>query len=119
MTEPRSLETLCLGCGLCCDGTLFARVPVSAAEAERLSKHLVDVQVRADGSLALPQRCAALHGCTCQAYAERPARCREYQCNLYTAVAEGEVAVDEAFKVIEGAKRLVTELGRVFHAEPV
>ena len=109
-----TLETLCLGCGLCCDGTLFARVPVSASEGERLSRHSVDVQVRPDGSLALPQRCAALNGCACRVYEDRPERCRQYQCNLYSAVAEGEVSAEEAAEVIEGAKQRIAELARVF-----
>lgn len=106
-----ALETLCQRCGMCCDGTLFARVPVSAAERDRLAKHGVQVDTRRDGSLALPQRCAALDGCSCRAYADRPARCREYRCNLYAALADGEVGLDEATDVVNGAHERIRQLG--------
>jgi len=39
VTEP--LEDLCRACGLCCDGTLFGLVPVTAEEARRTRLPLV------------------------------------------------------------------------------
>lgn len=110
-SSPSALESLCRRCGLCCDGTLFSRVPVSAEDAARLALHGVEVASRPDGSLALPQRCAALHGMDCSVYGDRPARCRSYHCNLYAALADGEVDPEEAWRVIEEAKARVRRLG--------
>ena len=49
------------------------------------------------------QRCTALEGRCCTVYAERPAACRGYRCNLLTALAEGEVSLEEALRVVDEA----------------
>lgn len=121
MSAPTSnpLSQLCLACGLCCDGTLFARVPISSDDAARLALFGISVETRPDGSVALPQRCAALNGCECRAYAQRPTRCREYQCNLYSAVQADEVDVQEALRVVAGAHQRVQRLSTAaFGVEP-
>lgn len=101
-----SLSTLCLRCGLCCDGTLFTHVPLRRSEVEPLKALGLPVGERADGVSMLPQRCAALEGRTCTAYAARPEGCRRYHCHLYTALAEGEVSLEEALAVVDGAHAL-------------
>lgn len=86
---------------------------MSAAERDRLLVAAgVQVERRPDGAFALPQRCAALSGCRCTVYADRPGRCREYQCLLFAAVEASEVDLDEARAVIHGAGHLIAELGR-------
>lgn len=92
-----SLSELCRRCGLCCDGTLFARVPVEEAAAARLRGRL---PVIGD---ALAQPCAALVGRACTVYDERPARCREFRCLLYAALADGEVDLAEAGAIVDEA----------------
>lgn len=89
------LSELCQRCGLCCDGTLFARTPLAAGEAAGLRARGVPC---ADG--AAPQPCAALDGRRCTIYAARPASCRRYECLLHGALAEGEVTLDEALEVV-------------------
>ncbi|HSP81523.1 MAG TPA: YkgJ family cysteine cluster protein [Myxococcaceae bacterium] len=101
------LSTLCQHCGLCCDGTLFTVVPLQPAEETSLRARGLAVVTRADGSPALPQRCAALAGRSCTLYTERPQGCRRYQCQLYTALAEGEVDLAEALAVVEQAHSLL------------
>jgi len=101
------LSTLCQRCGLCCDGTLFTHVSLQRDEAAALRQKGVEVIQRANGAPALAQRCAALDGCRCTVYAERPQGCRSYQCLLYAALAEGEVALDEALGIVDQARALV------------
>lgn len=98
-----SLSALCQQCGLCCDGTLFARVPVTPSEAERLGILGIRTGTREDGSPVLPQRCGALKGRCCTAYEARPQTCRHYVCQLGTALQEGEVDFEEATAVVRGA----------------
>jgi hypothetical protein len=106
-----SLSTLCLACGLCCDGTLFTHVPLRRTEAAPLQALGLPVREREDGTPVLPQRCAALDGRSCTAYAQRPEGCRRYQCNLATALSEGEVSLEEALAVVKGAQALLASTG--------
>ncbi|WP_163993483.1 YkgJ family cysteine cluster protein [Pyxidicoccus caerfyrddinensis] len=106
------LSTLCLRCGMCCDGTLFTHVSLQPAEVTALQQRGLSLTQRADGSPALAQHCAALEGRTCTVYADRPASCRRYHCQLYAALAEKEVSLDEALAVVDEAQSLVAAVGR-------
>jgi hypothetical protein len=101
------LSTLCLRCGLCCDGTLFTHVPLRSTEAAPLRALGLPVKEREDGTRVLPQRCAALDGRRCTAYSARPEGCRRYHCQLFSALAEGEVSLPEALAVVDGAHALL------------
>ena len=59
----------------------------------------------------LPQRCAALDGRRCTAYAQRPEGCRRYHCHLFSALSEGEVSLEEALAVVDGAQALLATAG--------
>ena len=100
-----SLEALCQSCGLCCDGSLFTRVPLGVNEVVPEAK--LNVITNAQGGRHVPQRCAALEGTRCQAYAERPLACRRYECLLFGALREGEVSLPEALEVVKRAQALV------------
>lgn len=100
------LEDLCQQCGLCCDGTLFTRVPVRAEEI--IPEAALAVVTAPTGARHVPQRCAALEGCRCSVYDARPFACRRYECLLYAAFREDEVSLDDALQVIARAKHLQT-----------
>jgi uncharacterized protein len=102
-----SLETLCQACGLCCDGTLFTRVPLGPAE--QVPEARLAVVTNDKGGRHVPQRCAALAGTVCQVYAERPLACRRYECLLFGAVRSGEVSLEEALSVVAQARALVEQ----------
>ncbi len=102
--DPRS--TLCLACGLCCDGNLFTQVPLRAEEVAPIVHRGLQVLERAQGA-ALRQRCGALDGRRCEIYDERPAACRGYRCMLLTALAEDEVSLADALAVVEQAHALL------------
>jgi hypothetical protein len=104
------LSTLCQRCGLCCDGSLFTHVPLQAGEVAAARRNALDVVERADGSPALRQRCAALEGARCTAYAERPDACRRYHCLLFSALSEGEVSLPEALGVVDQAHALIAKV---------
>jgi hypothetical protein len=106
-----SLSTLCQHCGLCCDGTLFTHVPLQPAEAAPLRALGLPVKEREDGTCVLPQRCAALDGRRCTAYAARPEGCRRYHCQLFSALSEREVSLPEALSVVDGAHALLATQG--------
>lgn len=84
--------SLCLSCGLCCDGTLFSTVPLEAGEAARLKGRVSLVR----GGGAMKQPCRALEGVSCRVYEERPATCRKFRCLALQQVEAGEVSEADA-----------------------
>lgn len=117
-TEPASLSTLCLACGMCCDGNLFTQVPLAADEPVRLRARGLVVIAREDGSPALRQRCAALVDRCCTVYEERPGGCRRYVCMLHAALAADEVSLPEALVIVAQAQTLLAAADRVLPAGP-
>jgi Fe-S-cluster containining protein len=97
--------SLCLSCGLCCDGTLFGLVRVDASEAAHATRHRLHVVARDDGTFRLQQPCAALDGTVCRIYDDRPATCRRYLCDLAAALEGDELSLDEALALVRETKR--------------
>lgn len=95
---------LCLSCGLCCDGNLFASVALGKSEAATLKAQGLGV-VDAQGRLKLPQRCAALEGCHCRVYAARPFVCRRFDCLLARSLTEKDLPFEDALQIVAEAKR--------------
>lgn len=98
------LSTLCQRCGLCCDGNLFSTVPLRQTEVATMERLRLAVIKRENGtSPGFTQCCTALEGRSCTVYAERPEACRRYRCFLLTALAEGEVSLEDALQVVDEA----------------
>jgi Fe-S-cluster containining protein len=112
------LSALCTSCGLCCDGTLFTQVPLTADEAGLLRARGLTLRALDDRPPALPQRCAALDGRCCTIYAERPAGCRRYRCMLHAALAGDELELHEARALVDETHALIAALGRALPAGP-
>jgi uncharacterized protein len=82
------LEALCLSCGLCCDGSFFDRVPLTAQEASDF------------GSTHLKQRCSQLQGTCCKAYERRPLACKRFECLLFQALKDKELPLSAAQEIV-------------------
>lgn len=95
-------EHLCQSCALCCDGTLFDSVPLTADDRPITSMVTLD-----NGSRRLPQPCACLAGTRCATYATRPLACRRYECMLLLAHRDGEVGLTEAQSLVAKARELI------------
>ena len=114
-------EKLCLTCGLCCNGVIFADVQLQngddASRLETLGLPLTKLPKReraqnfsAEGETAFLQKkfnqpCSAFDGCRCRIYAERPKYCRAFDCALLKSVNLGEVKPADALTLIEKARR--------------
>lgn len=91
--------SLCISCGICCDGTLFNRVGIrSEADVEQLRDTPVTIRT-ADDEQWFPQPCVAFEGC-CSIYEQRPTACRKFACSLLHRHGLGDVSTDEAQRVI-------------------
>jgi Fe-S-cluster containining protein len=108
-------NSLCLECGLCCNGVIFADVQLqpgdNAAKLQALGLAFLK-------NRKFHQPCTAFAGCKCNIYSERPTYCREFECLLLKSVKAGEVKLSEARRIIrstlkqaEKVKTLLRELG--------
>jgi len=95
-------DRLCLQCGMCCNGVLFADVRPEPGDASPLFA----------GRRRVPQPCPAFStgDCTCAIYPERPARCRKFECRQLLNVRANPAAVPLALRKIGQARQLVARL---------
>ncbi len=68
-------QSLCQSCALCCDGTLFGKVPLELAELPPLRELAFDIMEVLEQA-HFPQPCAKLVESRCSVYAARPKNCR-------------------------------------------
>jgi Fe-S-cluster containining protein len=118
VTEPN----LCLECGLCCNGVIFADVELQPLEVQNLKSKVQSLATRSKNGqspvVKLPQPCAAFDGCRCRIYAERPTYCRQFECLLLKNVNAGRLERAAASRFIRTAREraekvraLLRELG--------
>ena len=92
-------ESICIDCGMCCDGTLFTWVPLPGeGDAAMLAGTPITVK-DSEGKAFFSQPCAAFAGC-CSIYASRPSNCRSFRCSLLRRHESGDVSTDEARRII-------------------
>jgi Fe-S-cluster containining protein len=58
----------------------------------------------AGGPGRFPQPCAALEGCRCRIYADRPIYCRHFECLLLKRVQAGDLEESAARSIISSAR---------------
>jgi Fe-S-cluster containining protein len=108
-------QDLCTSCGLCCDGTIFGIVRVSADESDRLASLLPLRHDQAHG-IVFDQPCPQFSQGCCSIYAQRPARCARYECEVLRAFKAGSLKLDEAERRIAQARKLARDLTGVLEA---
>jgi len=106
-----AVDQLCPNCGLCCDSTLFADVELRAGDDEkRLAQLGLSLKEKSRTKLAFAQPCACFDGKLCGIYADRPKRCRLFECGLLKKVGTGEMSAGAALKKISEARALATRV---------
>lgn len=99
---PPVEQSICVGCGLCCDGTVLTHIAVRDESdlGLPLAALGVSIIVEADPPVfELP--CPAVSDGVCTIYhLHRPGACGWFECDLSSAVLAGEVDADEARAVI-------------------
>jgi uncharacterized protein len=105
-----AVSQLCPNCGLCCNGVLFADVELRVGDdAGRLAELGLSL-TKKGGKLAFAQPCACFDGKLCGIYADRPKRCRTFECGLLKRVQGGELDADAALETILKTKRLAEKV---------
>ena len=118
--QRNAVATLCPSCGLCCNGVLFGDVELQRGDdAENLAELGMNLQKKKSGKICFNQPCPCFDGKYCSTYADRPKRCRTFECRLLERAQSGKVTVSSALKAITEARRcaddvrkLVRELGQ-------
>jgi uncharacterized protein len=122
VTALAGSNSLCLECGLCCNGVIFADVQLmpedDPARLKSIGLPVAPDSKSRERNLKFPQPCAAFDGCRCRIYAERPKYCREFECLLLQSVNTGRIDTEAARRIIRSARlrsdkvrKLLRELG--------
>ena len=94
------MTSLCIDCGLCCDGTMYSTVEINETDRlARLQKKGFNLLLQ-DGKSVFEQPCTAFGSGCCSIYAQRPAMCRAYRCALLRKHDANEISTDEAKALI-------------------
>lgn len=105
----RTGETLCLACGMCCDGSLFDNVRLAQGESVKTFKGMgLPVKLsRAKEPVAfVRQPCPALcENLECQVYKERPLQCRSFECQVYKDLIADDLSLEAALRVVKQGRR--------------
>lgn len=126
MSENLSPADLCAACGLCCDGTLFHSVDLSATDRIDVLRARGLTIKEKRGEAAFRQPCPAHDGNGCRIYEDRPERCRSYDCQVLERLQRGERTAAEAKECVrsaraqtEGVRALLTALGETNERRPL
>jgi uncharacterized protein len=98
-------QLLCQSCALCCDGTLFGKVPLELAELPPMRNLGFDIMELLEQAY-FPQPCAKLIECRCSVYEARPNNCRGYRCNVLRRLERGELDIEQATSLVQKAASL-------------
>jgi Fe-S-cluster containining protein len=108
-------STLCVGCGMCCNGVLFTNARAEPDEVPRLRELGLEVeQVRGD-RLQFRLPCPHHDDGHCGIYADRFLKCRTFRCALLKRLDSGETSLAEAEAAVAQAKAM---LARVTALDP-
>lgn len=96
----------CVGCGMCCDGTLYDKATVAEGEEERLTEHGLTLTTVDDKTyFRLPchfEKCGS-----CTIYETRFEICRSFRCALLKSYNDGEIDLNTAREKVTTAKALL------------
>jgi Fe-S-cluster containining protein len=104
---------LCLKCGLCCNGVIFADVQLEPEDDATRLRALGLPFANQNSKIKIQkfkQPCSAFAGCRCNIYAERPKYCREFECLLLKSVKAGDTSRTRAMRIIGTALERVKKV---------
>ena len=94
------MTSICVGCGMCCDGTMYKSVDVGEGDQRDLLDTAGLVFTQEGDATRFAQPCPAFGGGRCSIYEGRPGVCRNYRCLLLRRHDAGEVSYDDAAALI-------------------
>jgi len=105
-TAPEEEQSICVTCGFCCDGTLFAHACLNQGERGHLPAKIEAESFTEDGSDYFRLPCHYFMS-KCSIYDRRRADvCSSYRCQLLKDFAAGKVTLNDALGVISDAMNM-------------
>lgn len=101
---------LCGACGLCCNGVLFHTVRLQPGDAPRELAALGLKLKRKHRQDWILQPCPAHRDGQCSIYAQRPERCRLFECRQLQRMGTGEITEAMALEKIHEVQRRAAQL---------
>ena len=105
---------LCAACGLCCNGTLFTIVQLQPSDSPKRLAALGLKLTHKKKRHFFQQPCPMFRDSQCAIYADRPERCRLFECRQLQQVESGQITEDTAFATIQDARRRVDQVRALF-----
>lgn len=94
MAATNEDTSICIGCGLCCDGTLHGYTGINPGEERAVAA--VDLVIEEEGGKRIfRQPCPHFSCGKCRVYSDRPPVCSTYSCALLERVDAGSITPDE------------------------
>lgn len=129
MNSPEALPSaarLCTQCGLCCNGVMFHTVKLQPRDSAKALAALGLKLKRKHGHHFILQPCPALKNSQCSLYADRPERCRVFECRQLKRLAAGEITeamaaakIQEALRRVAHLNELLKRAGNTNHKRPL
>ena len=92
---------------MCCNGVMFHTVRLQSSDSAQELKALgIRIQYKKKGSF-FNQPCSAFKENACSIYAQRPSRCRLFECQQLTRLTADEITETEALEKIQELHRKV------------
>jgi hypothetical protein len=107
-------QEICVGCGFCCDGTLFAIANLKKGEKDNLPEKMRTAYDKKghDEFFYLP--CGYFDG-KCTIYNQKKAHvCSAFRCKLLKDFAANRYSQEQAFNIIDKAISLRTEINQIY-----
>src|SRR4249919_386734 len=98
--------SICIGCGLCCDGTLHGKTTVKPGDEPAVIA--CGLEIGGEGQRRFfTQPCPRFSCGKCSVYPDRPEVCRTYRCALLKDLEAGAIGETDARETIAVAKSLI------------
>lgn len=108
--SPVSEQEICVGCGLCCDGTLFNQALLQPGERGHLPEKIEEQYVEAGDREAFRLPCAYFSG-KCTIYDQPRAHiCGAFRCQVLRKVSTQTMSQAQAMQTVGDALRLRDDL---------
>ena len=104
---------LCKACGLCCTGVLFHTVRLQPSESAQTFKALGMLLQHKKKYDFFNQPCTSFKENCCSIYAQRPLRCKLFECQQLKRLATGETTEVNALETILKAHHKVDQVQKL------
>ena len=116
--EPDSGVTLCLSCGLCCQGVLHNHATLEPQDAELAGRLNLPVYTHEAGRQVFSLPCPCYRDDRCSVYPNRPTVCGAYRCHVLDRHWRGELSLDQAMALAKQGRELIASLYRHMDEAP-